>query len=83
MTMGSPKFASPGCLRMDHGREIDSAIQLADFMAMSATFVNVAEFKDWLTEYLAKTQSGEEILVCRRNVPMVKLLSYPHVHSLG
>jgi prevent-host-death family protein len=46
---------------------------LAIFMAMSATLVNVAEFKDKLTEYLAKAEAGEEVVVCRRNVPVVKL----------
>ena len=42
-------------------------------MAMNATHVNVAEFKDKLTEYLAKAEAGEEVVVCRRNVPVVKL----------
>lgn len=52
---------------------IDSALKMAKFKAMNATFVNVGEFKDRLTEYLAKAEAGEEIVVCRRNVPMVKL----------
>jgi antitoxin (DNA-binding transcriptional repressor) of toxin-antitoxin stability system len=52
---------------------IESAIKMANFTTMNATFVNVGEFKDRLTEYLAKAEAGEEIVVCRRNVPMVKL----------
>ena len=46
---------------------------MAILTAMSATFVNVGEFKDRLTEYLAMAEAGEEIVVCRRNVPIVKL----------
>lgn len=61
------------CFLKEFGREIDSAIKMTILMTMSATFVNVGEFKDRLTEYLAMAEAGEEIVVCRRNVPMVKL----------
>ena len=39
------------------------------FPAMSAT-VNVAEFKDRLSEFLELVEQGGEVIVCRRNVPV-------------
>ena len=55
------------------GCKIYMAIIPAMFLAMIETCVNVAEFKDKLTEYLAKAEAGEQIVVCRRNVPVVRL----------
>ncbi len=47
---------------------------LAIFPAMSTT-VNIAEFKDRLSEFLDLAEKGGEVIVCRRNVPLVKLES--------
>lgn len=50
------------------------AVKLAIFPAMS-TSVNIAEFKDRLSEFLDLVEKGGEVIVCRRNVPLVKLES--------
>jgi prevent-host-death family protein len=42
------------------------------FMAMSMT-VNVAEFKDRISELLALVEQGGEVIVCRRNVPLARV----------
>ena len=42
------------------------------FPAMSAT-VNVAEFKDRLSEFLELVEQGGEVIVCRRNVPVARI----------
>ncbi len=36
------------------------------------TYVNVADFKNKLGEYLALVERGKEIIVCRRNVPVAR-----------
>lgn len=41
-------------------------------MSMSRT-VNVAEFKDRLSEWLAWVEQGGEVIVCRRNVPLARI----------
>ena len=48
------------------------AEKLAIFVAMSKT-VNVAEFKDRLSELLALVEQGGEVIVCRRNVPLARV----------
>ena len=46
--------------------------KLTTFLAMSQT-VNVAEFKDRLSELLALVEAGAEVIVCRRNVPLARV----------
>jgi prevent-host-death family protein len=41
-------------------------------MAMSR-LVNVADLKDSLSEVIAAAMAGEEITICRRNVPVARL----------
>jgi prevent-host-death family protein len=48
------------------------ALTLAIFMAVSKT-VNIAEFKDRVSEYLALVEQGDEVIVCRRNVPLARV----------
>lgn len=48
------------------------AMILAMFPAMSTT-VNVAEFKDRISELLALVEQGGEVIVCRRNVPLARI----------
>jgi prevent-host-death family protein len=45
-------------------------------MAMTQS-VNIAEFKDNLSKYLAAAEQGDEIIVCRRNVPVAKFSPVP------
>jgi len=45
---------------------------MAIFKAMTHT-VNVAVLKNGLSEFLAKVQSGDSILVCSRNKPVAKI----------
>ena len=54
--------------------DLTLARNLAIFPAMSTT-VNIAEFKDRLSEFLDLAEKGGEVIVCRRNVPLVKLKS--------
>ena len=35
---------------------------------------NIAEFKDHLGKYLAMVEQGEEIQLCRRNVPLAMII---------
>lgn len=35
--------------------------------------VNIAEFKDRISEYLALVEQGAEVIVCRRNVPLARV----------
>lgn len=54
--------------------DLTLARNMAIFPAMSTT-VNIAEFKDRLSELLDLAEKGGEVIVCRRNVPLVKLES--------
>jgi len=54
--------------------KLTMAMNMAIFLAMS-TSVNIAEFKDRLSEFLDLVEKGGEVIVCRRNVPLVKLES--------
>jgi prevent-host-death family protein len=47
-------------------------MKLAIFIAVSKT-VNIAEFKDRVSEYLALVEQGAEVIVCRRNVPLARV----------
>jgi len=38
---------------------------------------NVHEVKAKLSEYLARAEAGETVLICRRNVPLAELKAVP------
>ena len=48
------------------------AIKLAYNMVMKVA--NIAEFKDNLSRFLSLVEKGEEIEICKRNVPIARLL---------
>ncbi|MCL5096788.1 MAG: type II toxin-antitoxin system prevent-host-death family antitoxin [Candidatus Omnitrophica bacterium] len=35
--------------------------------------VNIAEFKNRVSEFLALVEQGDEVIVCRRNVPLARV----------
>ena len=35
---------------------------------------NIAEFKDHLSRYIAMVEQGEEIELCKRNVPVARII---------
>jgi prevent-host-death family protein len=41
--------------------------------------INIHEAKTHLSEYLAKLEEGENIIICKRNVPIaeIRLVSHP------
>lgn len=43
---------------------------------MPAT-VNIGELKNHLSEFLERVESGEEIIVCKRNVPFATIIGIP------
>jgi prevent-host-death family protein len=43
---------------------------------MSAT-VNIGELKNHLSEFLERVEGGEEVIVCKRNVPFATITSIP------
>lgn len=45
-------------------------------MAMSRA-VNVADLKNHLSEHLDAVEKGEEIVICRRNVPFARISAMP------
>ena len=47
-------------------------MKLAMLLAMNTT-VNIAEFKDRLSELLGLVEDGGEVIVCRRNVPLARV----------
>ena len=49
---------------------------MATLKAMTHT-VNIAVLKNGLSEFLAKVQSGDSILVCSRNKPVAKITPLP------
>jgi prevent-host-death family protein len=49
---------------------------MAMFMAMSRA-VNVADLKNHLSEHLDAVEKGEEIVICRRNVPFARIVGMP------
>jgi prevent-host-death family protein len=48
----------------------------AIFMAMSKA-VNVADLKNHLSEHLDAVEKGEEVVICRRNVPFARITAMP------
>lgn len=48
----------------------------AIFMAMSRA-INVADLKNHLSEHLDAVEKGEEIVICRRNVPFARITRMP------
>lgn len=41
--------------------------------------INVHEAKAKLSEYLARVEAGETVVICRRNVPVAELRAAPRV----
>ena len=39
-----------------------------------STSINIADLKARLSEYVERAESGEEVLVCRRNLPVARLV---------
>lgn len=39
--------------------------------------MNIGELKNHLSEFLEKVESGEEVIVCKRNVPFATITSIP------
>ncbi len=52
------------------------AMNMAIFIAMSRA-VNVADLKNHLSEHLEAVEKGEEIVICRRNVPFARITGMP------
>ncbi len=48
----------------------------AMFMAMSKA-VNVADLKNHLSEHLDAVENGEDVVICRRNVPFARITAIP------
>jgi len=51
-------------------------MDMAILMAMSKA-VNVADLKNHLSEHLEAVEQGEEIVICRRNVPFARITGMP------
>jgi antitoxin (DNA-binding transcriptional repressor) of toxin-antitoxin stability system len=45
-------------------------------MAMSKA-VNVADLKDHLSAHLDRVEQGEDIVICRRNIPFARITAMP------
>ena len=45
-------------------------------MAMSKA-INLADLKNHLSEHLDAVEQGEEVIVCRRNVPFARITAMP------
>ena len=39
--------------------------------------INVAELKNHLSEHLDAVENGEEVVVCRRNIPFARITAMP------
>ena len=39
-----------------------------------STSINIADLKARLSEYVERAESGEEVFVCRRNLPVARLV---------
>jgi antitoxin (DNA-binding transcriptional repressor) of toxin-antitoxin stability system len=50
-------------------------IKMINYMVMIC--VNVHEIKAKLSEYLARVEAGEVVMICRRNVPVAELRALP------
>jgi len=51
---------------------LDMVIKLAYYIGMK--MVNIAEFKDNISKILSLVEKGEEIEVCKRNIPIAHLI---------
>ena len=40
-----------------------------------STMINIADLKARLSEFVGMAEAGEEVLVCRRNLPVARLVS--------
>ena len=38
------------------------------------TNVNIGEFKDHLSQFLVQVERGEEVAICKRNVPVARIV---------
>lgn len=49
---------------------------MANFLAyyVDMKSANIAEFKNHLGKYITMVEQGEEILLCRRNVPVARII---------
>jgi len=56
--------------------DLDCANNLAKYTAMKIR-VNVGELKNRLSEYLERVENGDEIEVCKRNVPFAMISGKP------
>lgn len=52
-------------------RNVDAAVFKATFMVMKVT--NIANLKNHLSDYLSEVANGEEIVICKRNVPVARI----------
>lgn len=55
-------------------------MNLAIFKAMSKA-INVADLKNNLSEHLDAVEKGEEVIVCRRNVPFARITAIPSARN--
>ena len=57
------------------GANIDRIMKMTNYMVMISA--NVFEVKAKLSEYLARVEGGEVVVICRRNVPIAELRAVP------
>ena len=52
---------------------------MTNYMTYNMTMktLNVAHFKAHLSEYLEAVEAGEEISLCRRNIPVARIIPIP------
>ena len=52
------------------------AIEIDNWKAYNRSMktASIAEFKNRLSEYISKVEQGEEIELCRRNIPIAKVV---------
>ena len=53
---------------------LDLAYYLTNFQPMKIS-VNIGELKSRLSEYLGRVESGDEIEICKRNIPFAMIAS--------
>jgi len=63
------------------------AINMAMFMSIKETTfmiqANIADFKNHLSEYIEKVQSGQVVEICKRNVPIAIVSPCDRHHTNG
>jgi prevent-host-death family protein len=47
---------------------------------MAMKTANVAELKNRLSEFLAYVEAGEEVEICKRNIPIARVVPVPAKH---